>query len=248
MWLDELLAKRLLMNEGRPTLRLYGWKPHAISLGYNQRYSDFDEARCAADGIDIVRRPTGGRAILHAEELTYCVTMYSRGKNIADSYCEISRALLSGLHRIGADVEYAPAHPNLPRFYQSRNAIPCFASSTRYEIQYRGKKLVGSAQRRFTLPGGGEVILQHGSVLLGPLHKRLSEFVRAESEEVRILLKQSLETKTTELDSVLGRKIGFDEVAAALKKGFEQTWNIVFTDITADDLHGEQEIEAVYNN
>ena len=248
MWLDELLAKGLLMNESLPTLRLYGWNPHAISLGYNQHRNDFDEARCAAHGIDIVRRPTGGRAILHAEELTYCVTMYSHGKNIADSYCEISRALLSGLHLLGADVEYASTQSNFPQLYRSQTSLPCFASSTRYEIQYRGKKLVGSAQRRFMSSKGNEVVLQHGSVLLGPAHKRLPEFVQTESEEVRILLRQSLETKTTELDSVLRRKVTFDEAVAALKKGFERTLNIVFTEITADDLQGVQNIGPVYNN
>jgi lipoate-protein ligase A len=248
MRMDELLAERLLAHQGLPTLRVYGWKPHAISLGYNQRDNDFDKARCAAHGIDIVRRPTGGRAIFHAEELTYSVTMFSRGKNITDSYCEISRALLSGLHLLGADVEYASTQPNLPQFYRSRTSIPCFASSTRYEIQYRGKKLVGSAQRRYALPGGDEIVLQHGSVLLGPVHRRLSEFVRAESEEVRAALRESLETKTTELDSVLGRNVSFDEAAAALRKGFECAWNIVFTEITADELQVVQETEPVLDN
>ena len=248
MRMDELLAERLAAHEGSPTLRVYGWKPYAISLGYNQRDNDFDEARCATHGIDIVRRPTGGRAILHAEELTYSVTMFSRGKNINEAYCEISRALISGLHLLGADVQYAMASPNLPQFYRSRTSIPCFASSTRYEIQYRGKKLVGSAQRRFAASGGDEVVLQHGSILLGPVHRRLSEFVRAESEEIRAALRESLETKTTELDSVLGRNVSFDEVALALRKGFERTWNILFTEITAEELRAGQEIEPAFNN
>jgi lipoate-protein ligase A len=248
MHVDELLAERLAAHEGSPTLRVYGWKPYAISLGYNQRDNDFDEERCTTHGIDIVRRPTGGRAILHAEELTYSVTMFSRGENINDAYREISRALISGLHLLGADVQYAMASPNLPQFYRSRTSIPCFASSTRYEIQYRGKKLVGSAQRRFAASGGDEVVLQHGSILLGPVHRRLSEFVRAESEEIRAALRESLETKTTELDSVLGRNVSFDEVALALRKGFERTWNILFTEITAEELQAGQEIEPAFNN
>ena len=248
MHVDELLAERLAAHEGSPTLRVYGWKPYAISLGYNQRDNDFDEERCTTHGIDIVRRPTGGRAILHAEELTYSVTIFSRGENINDAYREISRALISGLHLLGADVQYAMASPNLPQFYRSRTSIPCFASSTRYEIQYRGKKLVGSAQRRFAASGGDEVVLQHGSILLGPVHRRLSEFVRAESEEIRAALRESLETKTTELDSVLGRNVSFDEVALALRKGFERTWNILFTEITAEELQAGQEIEPAFNN
>ncbi len=248
MRLDELLAERLAAHEGLPTLRVYGWKPHTISLGYNQRDNDFDTARCAAQGIDIVRRPTGGRAIFHAEELTYSVTMFSQGKNINDAYCEISRALISGLHFLGADVQYAQTQPNLPQLYRSGISIPCFASSTRYEIQYKGKKLVGSAQRRFAASGGGEVVLQHGSILLGPDHKRLSEFVKAESEEIRAALRESLERKTTELDAVLGRNVSFDETAAALRKGFEVAWNIVFTEITADELRTVQETESAVHD
>ncbi len=248
MRLDELLAERLLLYQGSPTLRLYGWKPHAISFGYNQPHTDFDEERCAAHGIDIVRRPTGGRAIFHAEELTYSVSMFAQGKNIAESYCEISKALLSGLQLLCADVEYASTQPNLPQFYRSRSSVPCFASSTRYEIQHRGRKLVGSAQRRFAAHGGDEVVLQHGSILLGPGHKRLSEFVRVETEETRAALYESLETKTTQLDSVLGRPVSFDEVASALKKGFELAWNIVFTEITVDELLAVRETETVCNN
>ncbi len=248
MRLDELLAERLTAHQGLPTLRVYGWKPHAISLGYNQRDNDFDKARCAAHGIDIVRRPTGGRAIFHAEELTYSVAMFSRGKNISDSYREISEALLSGLHFLGADGECALTQPNLPEIYRSRTSIPCFASSTRYEIQYRGKKLVGSAQRRYVATGGDEIVLQHGSVLLGPVHRRLSEFVKAESEEARAALRESLETKTTELDSVLGRNVSFDEAAVALRKGFECAWNIVFTEIADDEVQAVQETEHAVNN
>ena len=140
MRVDELLAERLAAGEGFPTLRVYGWKPFAVSIGYNQNSGDFDEARCAARGIDIVRRPTGGRAIFHAEELTYSVVMFSRGKSVSDSYCEISRALLSGLRMLGADAEYAMTQPNLPLLYRSRTGIPCFASTTKYEIQYQGQK------------------------------------------------------------------------------------------------------------
>jgi lipoyl(octanoyl) transferase len=240
---DELLAERLAAGDGSPTLRVYGWKPYAVSLGYNQHRDDFDEAKCASQGIDIVRRPTGGRAIFHAEELTYSVVMFSHGKNINDSYCEISRALLSGLYLLNADVDYALTQPNLPLLYRSQTAIPCFASSTKYEIQHRGKKLVGSAQRRFASAGGDDVVLQHGSILIGPAHRRLLEFMRADNQKVRDAFRESLEAKTTELNSVLGRNVSFDEVAAALKKGFESAWNINFTEITADTLLEVREAE-----
>jgi len=240
---DEVLAERLAAGDGSPTLRVYGWKPFAVSLGYNQHRDDLDEAKCASQGIDIVRRPTGGRAILHAEELTYSVVMYSRGKNVNDSYCEISRALISGLRLLGADVDYALTQPNLPQLYRSQAAAPCFASSTRYEIQHRGKKLIGSAQRRFASDTGEDVVLQHGSILIGPAHRRLLEFMRAESQKVRNAFRESLETKTTELNTILERNVSFDEVAGALRTGFENAWNILFTEITDDTLQEVREAE-----
>ena len=91
-------------------------------------------------------------------------------------------------------------------------------------------------------------MLQHGSILLGPVHRRLSEFVRAENEEVRATLRENLETKTTELNSVLGRNVSFDEVALALRRGFERTWNIIFTEITGEELRAGQETEPSFNN
>jgi len=235
MDVDQLLAMRMAEQGGAPTLRIYGWDPHAISIGYNQRRHDLDEAKCLAQGIDIVRRPTGGRAILHADELTYSVVMHAEGKSISQIYCDISKALVRGLRSLGADVGYSAAQPDFPLLYRNQNSIPCFASSARYEIQYRGKKLVGSAQRRYTTPSGDDVVLQHGSILLGPAHKELSELVQVGSEELSTSIRRGLEMKTIELSFILGRDIAFDEVAVAVKGGFENEWNIVFNDDNFDE-------------
>lgn len=248
MLMDESLAQRLMRNEGVPTLRVYGWKPHAISLGYNQCRHDFDEAKCAAHGIDIVRRPTGGRAILHAEELTYSVVMFANGKSITDVYCEISKALVCGLRLLGADVDYTPTQPNFLQIYRSQTSIPCFASSARYEIQYRGKKLVGSAQRRYVSDSGDDVVLQHGSILLGAAHKKLSELVRVENEEVYASIQRDLEVKTIELESILDRKVLYDEAAVVIRKGFEHEWNFVFTESDVDESQLNDEEELVHHN
>jgi lipoate-protein ligase A len=235
MYVDQLLARRMVEQVGLPTLRTYGWDPRAISLGYNQRRHDLDETKCLAQGIDIVRRPTGGRAILHADELTYSVVMYAEGKSISQIYCDISKALVRGLRTLGADVEYSAVQADFSHLYRNQNSIPCFASSARYEIQYRGRKLVGSAQRRYTSPDGDEVVLQHGSILLGPAHKKLSELVQVQSEELSTSIRRELEMKTIELSSILGRNISFDEVAIAVKGGFENEWNIVFNDDNFDE-------------
>lgn len=228
MRFDVALAEKLVRREGGSTLRVYGWKPHAISLGYNQRRHDFDEARCSAQGIDIVRRPTGGRAILHADELTYCVVMEADGRNVNDVYADISTALVAGLRLLGASVEYATSQPNFSQLYRQQTSIPCFASSSRYEIQFQEKKLVGSAQRRYARADGTEVVLQHGSLLLGPEHRRLHELLAIQDDTVSATILEDLKAKTTELSAVLGRQVTFDETAAAIKAGFEQCWNIEF--------------------
>jgi lipoate-protein ligase A len=231
MQVDELLASALLRGDGLPTLRVYGWAPHALSLGYHQPLTDIDQKRCAAYGIDVVRRPTGGRAILHADEVTYSVVMAGEGKSVSAVYAEISQALVAGLRSLGADVDFVPSQPDFVRLYQSRTSIPCFSSSGRYEIQYRGRKLVGSAQRRYTSPTGHEVVLQHGSILLGPGHQRLSELIDAQDIEFRRSLRLMLETKTTDLASILGREVLFVEVAAAIRIGFAEAWSLDLTEI-----------------
>jgi len=248
MRLDKTLAHRLIARQGVPTLRVYGWMPHAISLGYNQRPADFDEALCASEGIDLIKRPTGGRAIFHAEELTYSVVMFARGKNINESYCDISRALLSGLRLLGADVDFALTKPNLSQLYRSQGSIPCFASSTQYEIQFHGRKLVGSAQRRYSTPEGEEVILQHGSILLGPLHKRLPEFMRIGDKRNREAFREELERKTTDLGAVLGRTVSFDEAAVAVKEGFEREWRLTFTQGNRDAVGAMHETASSLAN
>ncbi|MDE3057369.1 MAG: lipoate--protein ligase family protein [Bacteroidota bacterium] len=227
MQFDVALATNLLEKGGMPVLRVYGWEPYAISLGYHQRRHDFDETKCRDMGIDIVRRPTGGRAILHADELTYCVVMESERKNISESYREISRALERGLRILGADVEYVSSQPNFSSLYRQQTSLPCFTSSARYEIRHNGKKLVGSAQRRYS-SNGREVILQHGSILLGSAHRRLSELLKVESLEIQAIIEHELESKTTDLSEVLGRTVTFEETAYAVKTGFESEWEIGF--------------------
>jgi lipoyl(octanoyl) transferase len=235
---DVALAEALRTGAGTPVLRVYGWKPHAVSLGYNQRRHDFDEEKCRREGIDIVRRPTGGRAILHADELTYSVVMEAGGKNVNDVYAAISLALIEGLRSMGAAVEYATSQPDLPHLYRQQTSIPCFASSARYEIQYHGKKLVGSAQRRYSREDGSDVVLQHGSILLGPEHRRLHSLLATGDADVTATILEDLRNKTTELGTILGRTVSYCETASAIKRGFETSWNISFRNATESYVKG----------
>jgi lipoyl(octanoyl) transferase len=223
---DIALAQGLVHGVGSPTIRVYAWQPIAISLGWNQSMNEIDHARTSALGIDVVRRPTGGRAILHSEELTYSVVMRAKGKNVLFVYDDISRALVTGLQTLGAPVAIEKNQPHFPSLYRTTSATACFSSTGRYEIKCYGKKLVGSAQRRYVTDDGEEVVLQHGSILLGPDHKRIVEFLNLPSEEERNALRRELNEKTTELSAVLNRVITFEEVAEAILRGFKKTWSI----------------------
>jgi len=227
MSLDESLARALAAGEGEPVLRLFRWRPWAISLGYNQQAGEIDAARCAADGIDVVRRPTGGRAILHAEELTYSVVMRTGRRSVLQVYNDISAALVRGLALFGVDVALQKSQPDFPGAYRSITSVPCFTSSARYEIEWRGRKLVGSAQRRFGGPEG-DAVLQHGSILCGPAHLRLADYLAAPGEETRGKIRDLLREKTADLASITGAPVELERLGASIRRGFEEAWGVTF--------------------
>jgi len=223
---DTSLAETLLQGSGFPTLRLYTWKPRAISLGYNQNSSEIDVGSCKKAGIDIVRRPTGGRAILHAEELTYAVAMPSDSPSILASYNSISRALLRGLSVFGVDATFEQSQPRFREAYKTPSSIPCFSSSARYEIQWQGRKLVGSAQRRMR-NDRNTVLLQHGSILCGPAHRQLARFLRIPTGTDRKAIEQNLMARTVDLSEIVGG-VDMTNLAECIKRGFELEWGIEF--------------------
>jgi len=227
MALDERLARSLAAGEGGPVLRLFRWRPWAISLGYNQRAEELDAARCAADGIDVVRRPTGGRAILHAEELTYCVVMRTGRRSVLQVYNDISAALVRGLGLYGVEVTLQKSQPDFRSEYRSVTSVPCFASSARYEIEWRGRKLVGSAQRRFGGPAG-DAVLQHGSILCGPAHLRLADYLVTGDPAARERIRALLGAKTADLASITGAPVDADRLGASIRRGFEEAWGVTF--------------------
>jgi lipoate-protein ligase A len=225
MRLDEDLARALQAGEGAPTLRLYRWIPWAISLGYNQNPAEIDREACLRDRIDIVRRPTGGRAILHSEELTYSVVMLAGRRSILNVYNEISRALVRGLELFGVRVSLQKSQPDFREVYRHASSIPCFTSSARYEIEWEGRKLVGSAQRRFG-EGGLDVVLQHGSILCGPAHQRLTEYLAIADGGLRERLRGEMASKTVELSAICGRPVEPVELAPPLLEGFREVLGI----------------------
>ncbi len=230
MQFDESLAKGLLDGSGMPTVRFFLWKPWAISLGFNQDETKIDYTRCSADGVDVVRRPTGGRAVFHAEELTYSVVMHSGDLGVLEIYNTISKALVRGLQLYGVEAMLSKSQPDLRGHYRTLSSIPCFTASARYEIEWEGRKLVGSAQRRFrNHERGTEVVLQHGSILTGSAHKRLVDYLDLPDGESRKALVRELDERTTDIPQITGREVNMRELAACMKTGFEEAWQIQFS-------------------
>lgn len=210
MAIDEAVWRGRQAGTSPPTLRCFGWRPPAVSLGYGQRLGpEIDVAACRALGIGIVRRPTGGSAIYHdgpERELTYSVVATDEDlgvpPDLLETYRWIAVALLRGLRELGAPVEMVPA----PRSGGPAPAF-CFARTGRYELEIGGRKVVGSAQRRL-----GGCFLQHGSILLA-----------ADEPRLRTLFPTTIDplaTMTT-LEAALGYRPKFDDVAAVLARAFE---------------------------
>jgi lipoate-protein ligase A len=228
MRFDEELVYQLQEGGEISTVRVFGWKPPAISLGMHQNEKEVDADRANREGIDIVRRPTGGRAILHWNEITYSVVMLTQKKNVSGVYSEISRALLKGLRYLGVFPSFEKQAADFRTQYKNPSSAICFSSVGRYEIIVDGRKLVGSAQRRYHFDDNQEIVLQHGSILLGPEHKRIIEFLKFENEEISRTIAQELNTKTIDITEVLRNLPEFEEIAEAVKYGFENEWGITF--------------------
>jgi lipoate-protein ligase A len=162
MAVDEALVESVGAGASPPLLRLYRWQPACLSLGFAQPYAAGDAGFCAAHGVDIVRRPTGGRAVLHHLELTYAVAapLGPFSFDLQAAYRRICEALLTGLRELGVDAQLAgkPGQPML----RPTETIPCFVGPAAGEVVAHGRKLVGSAMRRIA-----DAILQHGAILEG---------------------------------------------------------------------------------
>jgi lipoyl(octanoyl) transferase len=209
-------------GDGVPRLRLYSWEPWALSLGHNQDESQVDRAALERAGCQLVRRPTGGRAVFHAEELTYGVAMPASGEGVHETYARISEALRLGLAGVGAgDVEFARSQPDFRAHYEKEDSASCFSASALNELSWRGRKLVGSAQRRY-----GSVLLQHGSLLIGPAHLEIVDFLfSSAAPERRQALKERLASRTATLTEMLPHSAPtFEQLARSIVTGFAMTF------------------------
>lgn len=214
-------ATECLRGRSHPHLRLYTWQPAAVSLGAHQTPDLVDRSITSIHGVDVVIRPTGGGAILHTDEVTYCITLPLGERSPTNVYAIITEALLSGLRGLGIDADpetwpssFAPGGTYVPE-------PVCFSGIARNEIRVRGRKLVGSAQRIYRAEIGDRVILQHGSILMSDAHALLPVYLNARGRGTALHQVQKLRERSTSVGQECGTRVPAEEVMEAIRKGFE---------------------------
>lgn len=238
MALDEALFTLHESGATPPTLRVYAWSQPALSLGYAQdAATDVDLDACRAEGVTVIRRPTGGRAVLHDQEVTYSVvmpvTLADGPDSITAHYRRIGLALAAALQALGLPVSLARplARPATGRMHASP---ACFAALSRYELSVASQKLVGSAQKR-----GQRALLQHGSIPLTFDRQRLFTCLRVPSER-RAALIQEASTTMGAINELLPTPVTAPALHAALRQGFRTALEVHLADMPV--LPDEQQL------
>ena len=199
---DEAIM-RLFPENKMPTVRLYAWKPCAVSIGYFQSLlEEVDVSQCEKQGVDIVRRITGGGAVFHEHELTYSIALPEKGvvpQNILESYAKICNAVVLGLAELGLNCQFVPLN----------------------DIAINGKKISGNAQTR-----RNGVILQHGTVLLKVDVEKMFSLLKVPNEKLKGKLIEDVKQRVTSVEIESGGSVSFADCRKAMRKGFAENFGV----------------------
>jgi len=245
MAIDEAILEAHLAGVVPPTVRLYGFEPAAVTIGYAQKMPPKTVERITNSGIDVVRRPTGGRAVLHMHELTYSFVGSSQRQNLGEpeasqpvdqavsesgflqpsilgAYKQICEGLIVALRRLGVETELGVSDSSY------RQIQDCFLATTTADLHYQGKKMAGSAQARRS-----NAVLQHGSILLQQ-DQGIMETLLTGGDTTAISPRQ----RHANLFDVLGRQVSIEDLQRAVKYGFEQVFGcrLIECDLSKDEM------------
>lgn len=216
MAVDEAILEHAGRGDSLPTLRLFAWEPPCLSLGHAQPFADVDMARLQTRGWEVVRRLTGGRAILHTDELTYSVTGPADEPHlvgsILESYNRLAGALLAAVHDLGLPVEMKEDKADA----SGQTNPVCFEVPSTYEITVGEKKLIGSAQARRK-----DGVLQHGSLPLTGDLTRICQALVFPDQATRETAMQRLLARATTVESALGQAVDWETAKQAFVRAFE---------------------------
>jgi lipoate-protein ligase A len=246
MAMDEALLEWHSEGKIRPTIRFYGWNPATLSVGYFQRVSkEINMDAVKRYGLGFVRRPTGGRGVLHDQELTYSVIVSeshpSMPSAVTEAYRVISSGILEGFKELGLDAYFSiPNTEEEKEGLKNPRSAVCFDAPSWYELVVEGRKVAGSAQTRQK-----GVILQHGSILLDVDEEMLFDLFLYSNYRVRERMKQAFKTKAIAINHLVEDKVNLADAKRAFFKGFERGLDIKLEEYTLsdDELNDVKRIE-----
>lgn len=246
MALDEALLDWHSEGLIPPVIRFYEWNPATLSIGYFQRAEkEIDLEKVRAAGLGFVRRPTGGRAVLHDQELTYSVIVSENypnmPKTVTEAYRVISEGLLLGFQKLGLDAYFSvPDTEDKRADLKKPKSAVCFDAPSWYELVVEGRKVAGSAQTRQK-----GVILQHGAILLDLDEDKLLSVFRFDSEEAKDTMRRKLPEKAVAINALAKRQVSVKECVEAFREGFCEALAIELVPytLTKEQLAYVQEIE-----
>jgi lipoate-protein ligase A len=223
MAIDEALLQWVQIQK-TPVLRFYTWEAPTLSLGCFQSVQDVDLEACERWGFDWIRRPTGGRAVLHDHELTYSFVglVELLDESVGQSYQMLSEALALGLRELGLEAEFTAPRRDVP----GEKNPACFVAPSYAELTIQGKKVIGSAQMRT-----GRAVLQHGSIPLRLDYEVLARVLKFKHPENAV---EFLQTKASGLEKFLKRSLSLVELKNAVCIGFERRFCTTFTKFDLD--------------
>lgn len=211
----------LMQLSNIPTIRFYGWKPAAVSFGYFQNIKEVNADYCKKNNVDIIRRISGGRAVLHDKELTYSITINKEltPDSIIGSYKQISNGILTALDMLGVHAVMNDKRISKKSIFQNKPIFSpiCFVEPSYYEITASNKKIAGSAQKR-----KNNKILQHGSILIDVDFEKLFSVFNINTD----IEKEGIRNRITSINNEIDDRLSYSDIAKALKKGFEENFKI----------------------
>ncbi|WP_158735173.1 biotin/lipoate A/B protein ligase family protein [Alteribacillus sp. YIM 98480] len=227
MAMDEMLLHWHSKGAVPPIVRFYGWNPATLSIGYFQKvHKEIDLEAVNKYGLGFVRRPTGGRGVLHDQELTYSVIVSEEHPQmpatVTEAYRVISEGILQGFRYLGLDAYFA-----VPRTKEEENQLKnprsavCFDAPSWYELVVEGRKIAGSAQTRQK-----GVILQHGSIILDIDEDKLFDLFKYPSDRVRERMQKAFKNKAVAINELKSSPVELKDVSKAFHKGFADGLNV----------------------
>lgn len=226
MAVDEAILIANSEGKSGPTVRFYGWNPPTLSIGYFQKSEEVHFEKLREEGLGFVRRPTGGRAVLHDKELTYSIIVPENypgiPSGVTEAYRVLSEGLLLGFQKLGLDAQMVHlATEEEKSKYASMGSAACFDSPSWYELVVEGRKIAGSAQTRQK-----QVVLQHGSILLDMDTDQLFRVLQFKNERIQERLKQQFSQKAVAINDIcreLGKElVVLPDVERAFREGMAE--------------------------